>query len=66
MPDEVGQIDAKEMLQRLLDANDIMLTSIIVCFEAANAENNQGLANFMAERQEAHKKHGWMLRSTLR
>jgi starvation-inducible DNA-binding protein len=64
--DEVGQIDAKEMLQRLAVANEVVLASIIACFEAANAENNQGLANFMAERQEAHRKHGWMLRSTLK
>jgi starvation-inducible DNA-binding protein len=66
MPDEVSQIDAREMLKRLLAANEVMLSSIIVCFEAATAENNQGLANFMAERQEAHRKHGWMLRSTLK
>jgi starvation-inducible DNA-binding protein len=64
--DETGQIDARIMLERLLRANEQVLASIIACFESANAENNQGLANWMAERQDAHKKHGWMLRSTLK
>ena len=64
--DEVSQIDDKAMLARLALANEAVLASIITCFDAANAENNQGLANFMAERQEAHRKHGWMLRSTLK
>ena len=32
---------------------------------AAEAASNHGWSNFLAERQSAHKKHGWLLRATL-
>jgi hypothetical protein len=35
-------------------------------FVAATQENQQGIANFIAERLDAHGKHGWMLRSVLK
>lgn len=66
IPDEIEVIDAKTMIERLSHANEIMLDSILTCYTKANAADNQGLANFMAERQEAHRKHGWMLKASLR
>lgn len=66
IPDEIEVISAKDMLTRLNEANELMIQSILVCFQHANKANIQGLANFMAERHEAHKKHGWMLKATLR
>jgi starvation-inducible DNA-binding protein len=66
IPDEIEVIEARQMIERLSVANDMMILSILDCFEKANSSNNQGLANFMAERHEAHKKHGWMLKATLR
>jgi DNA-binding ferritin-like protein len=36
------------------------------CFSEAEQENQQGIANFIAERLDAHGKHGWMLRSFLK
>lgn len=66
IPDETEVIDAREMLTRLNEANELMIQSILACFEHANNSNAQGLANYMAERHEAHKKHGWMLKATLR
>lgn len=64
--DETEQIDARTMIQRLIDANDQLLTNVMLCLTVAQSQGNEGLANFMAERQEAHKKHAWMLRSTLK
>ena len=35
-------------------------------FQSATEENNEGIANFIAERMDAHNKHAWMLRSFLK
>ena len=66
VPDEIGMPDAKTMLERLLIANEMVLADIMRCYHAAEQSMNHNLSNFMAERQDAHKKHGWMLKATLR
>jgi DNA-binding ferritin-like protein len=35
-------------------------------YTAAESMGDYGLANFLADRQDAHRKHSWMLRSTLK
>lgn len=54
------------MLQELLDDNSILINLLNQCFASAEAENQQGIADFIAERLDAHGKHGWMLRSYLK
>ena len=56
----------KEMCSRLLESNAVVLKNIRECFDAAVKEGNEALANLMAERQEAHQKHGWMLRASIK
>jgi starvation-inducible DNA-binding protein len=53
------------MLRRLLSDNEIMLSTIKMAYDAAEAAGNHGLSNFLAERQSQHMKHGWMLKATL-
>jgi starvation-inducible DNA-binding protein len=57
---------ARLMIEELLQNNDQMLNLLNECFAAAEQENQQGIANFIAERIDAHGKHGWMLRSFLK
>lgn len=57
---------ALEMVRRLSVSNDMVLVSIEVAYEAAEAEHQHGLSNFLAERQDAHKKLRWMLNATLK
>ena len=57
---------ANLMLEELASDNEKMIALLDECFAAAENENKQGIANFIAERLDAHNKHGWMLRSTLR
>jgi starvation-inducible DNA-binding protein len=57
---------AKDMLEILLQDNDVILESIKAAYDAAEAVGAHGLSNFLAERQDAHMKHGWMLRATLK
>lgn len=57
---------AELMLSELLDDNTVLIGCLNNAFAAATAENKQGIANLLAERLDAHEKHGWMLRSILK
>ena len=57
---------ARLMLEELLADNGRMIDLLNNCFGEAEAENQQGIANFIAERIDAHGKHGWMLKSFLK
>ena len=55
---------AMEMVQTLAQDNQAMLEILKRLFEIAEGNNEQGLADFIASRLDAHKKHAWMLRAT--
>lgn len=57
---------ARLMLEELMADNSKLLALLGQCFEAATGEKQEGIANFIAERLDAHGKHGWMLRSFLK
>ncbi|WP_316172424.1 DNA starvation/stationary phase protection protein [Bradyrhizobium sp. SZCCHNRI2049] len=56
---------AADMVVQLLAANAIAIAAIDAANEAAIASGNDGLANFLQERLDAHAKWGWMLQATL-
>lgn len=64
--DENGVPAAEQMVQILLEDSDKMAVIFKTAFDAAEAEGEHGLADFLAGRQDAHRKHSWMLRSTLK
>jgi starvation-inducible DNA-binding protein len=64
--DEVKILNAQGMFEKLLADNSVVLASVEQAYALAEAAGNHGLSNFLAERQDAHAKHGWMLRSTLK
>ena len=57
---------ARLMLEELLANNGQMIELLNNTFEVAQNERQEGIANFIAERIDAHGKHGWMLRSFLK
>jgi starvation-inducible DNA-binding protein len=57
---------ARLMIEELLANNSQMLDLLNETFATAERENQQGIVNFIAERIDAHQKHGWMLRSFLK
>ena len=57
---------ARLMIEELLANNQQMIELLNETFAAAEQENQQGIANFVAERIDAHGKHSWMLRSFLK
>lgn len=50
----------------LLMMNDKMIVDIKNMFDIATQNREQGLANFLADRQTAHQKWGWFLKSILK
>ena len=63
--DETDIPPAESMLRELLDDSDKMGKILKISFDLATANGQEGLADFLAGRMDAHKKHSWMLRSTL-
>jgi starvation-inducible DNA-binding protein len=63
--DETAIPDAQTMLAELLSDCERMCKLLKLTFDMATAEGQEGLADFLAGRMDAHKKHSWMLRSTL-
>ena len=57
--------EAENLAKALYAANESLLEVIMVAFKAANDLNQQGIANFLAERQDMHQKWSWQLRSSL-
>ena len=57
---------ARLMLEELKVNNDQMLDLLTRCFDEANNDNEQGIANFIAERLSAHGKYRWQLTSYLK
>jgi starvation-inducible DNA-binding protein len=55
-----------EMVINLLTANTEVLNCLTPLFDIATAEKQQGLANFIADRMDAHKKFEWQLQATLK
>lgn len=58
--------DPIQMCVDLSDANDMMLININEAFRLATANNEQGIANFLADRDDMHKKWRWQLDATIK
>ena len=52
------------ILASLIKANDEVLTSLNKVFTLANANKQQGVCNFIADRIDTHQKHGWFLKAS--
>lgn len=64
---EQTQIPRAELMMAELEGdNQIMIQCLNAAFASATSENKQGIANFLAERLDAHEKWSWQLRSILK
>lgn len=64
--DETAVLPAEQMVAELLQDSDKMAELFRLTFEMAEAAGEHGLSNFLADRQDAHRKHSWMLRASLK
>lgn len=51
------------MITELFRDNQIVLSSLLACYNQAERFSEFGISNFIQDRIQAHKKHAWMLRS---
>ena len=64
-PSEARQTDALALAAELLDESEELAEACRAAFDIATAAGQQGIANYLADRQDAHAKFAWMLRSSL-
>lgn len=57
--------DARTLALDLLAANDIVIRGIADAFDCATEYNEQGIANFLADRLDKHQMWRWQLSSSL-
>jgi len=57
--------DLQVYYKGLLADSDAMADLFATAFDMAEAKHEHGLSNFMADRQDAHRTHSWMLRMQL-
>ena len=66
IPDQLKIPRAELMFQELYRDNEIIIKHLNECYDASEAAKQYGISNFIAERLDAHNKHQWMIRSTLK
>jgi starvation-inducible DNA-binding protein len=64
--DQVKIPRAELMMTELYEDNLKLIEILKATFPMASEANEEGIANFIAERIDAHGKHSWMLRSFLK
>jgi starvation-inducible DNA-binding protein len=64
--DETEILDARTMVSELLADSEKMAEIFKLVFAMSEREGEHGLSDFLAGRQDAHRKHSWMLRATLK
>lgn len=66
IPETQVSTDPESMIQDLCNAFDIAIARYVAGFDAATAAKQNGLANFLADRQTALQKWCWQLRASLK
>ena len=56
--------EPKAMAKELLRINDEVAKSVKVAFDLAVKEDQQGIANFLADRIDMHAKWSWQLKAS--
>lgn len=55
-----------EMIIDLYTSNNLVLAKLIEVYKSAEELGEIGISNFIQDRIQAHEKHAWMLRSTMK
>jgi starvation-inducible DNA-binding protein len=56
--------NAKALTKHLVELNSKLINTLMTTFNTANKSNQQGIANFIAERIDMHQKWNWFLKSS--
>ncbi len=66
LDDENGVLPIPEMVRELLEDNNKIIKILKIVFQTSEQSVEPGFSDFIAGRIDAHSKHGWMLRSSLK
>ena len=64
--DENQILDSKQMVMELYEDNEKIIKILQVLFEISEKNKQYGFSDFVGGRLDAHKKHSWMLKATLK
>ena len=64
--DELNMLEDRAMIAELLQDSDKMVKLLKIVFDLSEAAGEHGLSDFIAGRMDAHRKHSWQLRATLK
>ena len=62
---DLDSTDALTLVKKFYDMNEEYIGHIKDVFKIANSANEQGIANFIAERIDMHQKWSWFLKASL-
>ena len=63
--DETDILDQNSMVLELYQDNQKMVKLLKMVYDVAEQFGENGFSNFLAERMDAHRKHGWMLKASM-
>lgn len=55
----------QEMVSILARDNEIVITALMAAHQSAEMNKQYGLINYLEDRIDKHKKHGWMLKASM-
>jgi starvation-inducible DNA-binding protein len=64
--DETNILAKDQMLAELLQDNEKIINILKLVYDLAEKYQEHGFSNFLADRMDAHRKHGWMLTASQR
>jgi starvation-inducible DNA-binding protein len=62
--DELAVVPKEQMVLQLATDNEKMVKILKMAYDIAEAHGEHGFSSFLADRMDAHRKHGWMLRAS--
>ena len=64
--DETDILPAEQMLLELYQDSEKIIKILKLVFDMSEEAHEHGLSDYIAARMDAHKKHSWMLRATMK
>jgi starvation-inducible DNA-binding protein len=64
--DEDRILPKDQMLKELYMDNEKMVVILKKLFDLSEQNGEHGFSDFVASRMDAHRKHGWMLRASMK
>lgn len=64
--DETDILQKDQMVAELASDNEKMLKLLKILFDLSEQNGEHGFSDFIAGRMDAHRKHGWMLKASMK